>query len=154
MLSFFRIIIFLVLFNETWDIQLLGWKTKDIILADSWLFISHDFVRTPKDVEEAEDSFTSTISIDISSSINREVPQQQQSINLCCAGDYCFVSNGHEVVCGMTCRRCQQSCHFDCWSPTSTDIKSVPRARNRWLATSRSKNYFHVLCFILSFKQY
>jgi hypothetical protein len=105
LLSFFRIIIFLVLFNETWDIQLLGWKTKDIILADSWLFISHDFVRTPKDVEEAEDSFTSTISIDISSSINREVPQQQQSINLCCAGDYCFVSNGHEVVCGMTCRR-------------------------------------------------
>ena len=119
-------------------------EDEDVILADSWLFILHDFVRTPKDVEEAEDSFTSTISTDLSSSINREVPQQQQqSFNLCCAGDYCFVSNGHKVVCGMTCRRCQQSCHFDCWSPTSTNIKSVPRARNRWLATSS---------FILSFK--
>jgi hypothetical protein len=40
--------------------------------------------------------------------------QQQQTNNICCAGDYCFVSNGHKVVCGMTCNRCRQSCHFDC----------------------------------------
>jgi len=40
--------------------------------------------------------------------------EQQQPVNICCAGDFCFVSNGHKVVCGMTCRRCEKSCHYDC----------------------------------------
>ena len=94
------------------------------------------FVRTPKDVEKEDlvepaltavstnsnsasssdnsRSFTSTISTNLSTTIAGEVQQHQQSINLCCAGDYCYVSNGHKIVCGMTCRRCRQSCHFDC----------------------------------------
>jgi hypothetical protein len=34
--------------------------------------------------------------------------------NFCCAGDYCFVSNGHAKVCGVTCYVCSGYCHFDC----------------------------------------
>ena len=43
-----------------------------------------------------------------------EQQQQQQKINVCCAGDYCFVSNGHLKACVNTCRVCGQSCHYDC----------------------------------------
>mmetsp|Transcript_8329 Transcript_8329/g.12114 ORF Transcript_8329/g.12114 Transcript_8329/m.12114 type:complete len:372 (+) Transcript_8329:91-1206(+) len=56
-------------------------------------------------------SSSTASSLSVSSSL---VEKQQQGVNLCCAGDYCYVSNGHKVVCGMTCRRCRQSCHFDC----------------------------------------
>ena len=56
-------------------------------------------------------SSSTASSLSVSSSL---VEKQQQSVNLCCAGDYCYVSNGHKVVCGMTCRRCEKSCHYDC----------------------------------------
>jgi len=56
-------------------------------------------------------SSSTASSLSVSSSL---VEKQQQSVNLCCAGDYCYVSNGHKVVCGMTCRRCEKSCHLDC----------------------------------------
>ena len=56
-------------------------------------------------------SSSTASSLSVSSSL---VEKQQQSVNLCCAGDYCYVSNGHKIVCGMTFRRCRQSCHFDC----------------------------------------
>jgi len=82
------------------------------------------FVRNPKDVEKEVEvdvekevevaSANVTLSSVSSVSLSTECDQQHQKKNLCCAGDYCFVSNGHKVVCGMTCRRCRQSCHFDC----------------------------------------
>ena len=53
-------------------------------------------------------------SLTATSSSSTENNLQQQSINVCCAGDYCFVSNGHKVVCGMTCHRCDKPCHYDC----------------------------------------
>ena len=60
------------------------------------------FVRASKDIaEEAEDLVESAITTDSTSSssvlLSNKV-QQQQNINICCAGDHCFVSNGHKVV--------------------------------------------------------
>jgi len=41
--------------------------------------------------------------------LSAESQQQQQKIfNVCFAGDYCVISNGHKVVCGMICRICEK----------------------------------------------
>jgi len=47
-------------------------------------------------------------------SLQSDSDRQQRKQNVCCAGDFCFVSNGHRVVCGMTCRVCTKPCHSDC----------------------------------------
>ena len=58
---------------------------------------------------------TSLTATSSSSTESNENILQQQNVNLCCAGDYCFVSNGHKLVCDMTyCRRYHQSYHYDC----------------------------------------
>jgi hypothetical protein len=62
-------------------------------------------------VSPSASSLTGTSS---SSTDNKENNPAQQATNVCCAGDYCFVSNGHKVVCGMTCFRCDKSCHLAC----------------------------------------
>jgi len=61
-------------------------------------------------------TFDSVVSPTVSSltATSSSSTEQQQPVNICCAGDFCFVSNGHKVVCGMTCRRCEKSCHYDC----------------------------------------
>jgi hypothetical protein len=66
------------------------------------------FVHNPNDVEKEAEvaSVNVTLSSVSSESFSPECNQQQQTNNLCCAGDYCFVSNGHKVICGMTCNRC------------------------------------------------
>jgi hypothetical protein len=74
------------------------------------------FVHNPNDIEKEAEVASANVTLSSVSSVSfsPECNQQQQTNNVCCAGDYCFVSNGHKVVCGMTCNRCRQSCHFDC----------------------------------------
>ena len=57
-------------------------------------------------------------------SLQSKSDQHQQKQNFCCTGDYCFVSNGHQVVCGMTCRVCNKPCHSNCCETDEYGFKS------------------------------
>jgi|Transcript_8331 hypothetical protein len=99
-------------------------EDEDVILADSWLFISHDPIKSN---QQSGETFWERIFAVFSSKLAKRYGEKAASTRTVTAvqnrwstmnhdlnGDYCYVSNGHKVVCGMTCRRCRQSCHFDC----------------------------------------
>jgi len=88
------------------------------------------FFRASKDnIDESEDfvdsalttASTNSSSVLLSNKVQQQ--EQQQNINICCAGDYCFVSNGHKVVCGMTCRVCTKPCHSSCCEDDEYGLK-------------------------------
>ena len=74
-------------------------------------FVHNSNVEKEAKVALANVTLSSVSSLSLSSECNQ---QQQQKQSLCCTGDYCFASNGHKVVCGMTCRVCDKSCHLAC----------------------------------------
>ena len=58
------------------------------------------------------------------SSLSTESATQQKVFNVCTAGDYCVVSNGHKVACTQTCRICDKSCHFNCCESDEYNFKT------------------------------
>ena len=58
------------------------------------------------------------------SSFSTESAAQQKVLNVCAAGDYCVVTNGHKVACTQTCRWCNKSCHFNCCASDEYNFKT------------------------------
>ena len=58
------------------------------------------------------------------SSLSTDSTSQQKVLNVCAAGDYCVVTNGHKVACTQLCRWCNRSCHFNCCTSDDYNFKT------------------------------
>ena len=65
----------------------------------------------------------SSLTATSSSSSSNNLQQLKQTVNVCSAGDYCVVSNGHKVACTQTCRVCEKSCHLNCCDSDEYNFK-------------------------------